>query len=260
MKLEISDSVENLINRVEEETGKPVKWVQSGGMPSMVEVRPARKKDPEHIIYIAENFKDPQGQHLIACKGYQILRIFSEKVEDRLVPSAGQDHLNNARMRLALDTAERPDLAKALNEEEIVKSWIFGVVNQLISQPADLHIQKAVRENHPDLRDAQDMVLEEQFRVFQASLGEGVRQFSPKTIYNASLFMNGVYLHLLDRQIGSSFISRLSPLPRSKKIEKLLEASLVIWEDSPAGDRKMTDTWADFLQIRDWYEWILFES
>ena len=54
MKLEISDSVEALIQRVEEETGKPVRWIQAEGMPSMVEVRPARKADPDHLIYISE--------------------------------------------------------------------------------------------------------------------------------------------------------------------------------------------------------------
>ena len=260
MKLEISDSIEELVNRIEKETGKAVRWIQAEGMPSMVEVRPARKADPEHLIYISKEFRDPEGQHQIACKGYQILRIFSENEADRLLPSAGQEQLNNARMRLASDAAGRPDLAQALNEDEIVRSWVFGVVNQLLSQPADIHIQKAVRENHPDLSAAQDLVLEQQFKDFQSAMSEEVRMFSPKVIYDASLIMNAVYLHLLDRQIGSDYISRIENLPQSRKINRLLEASLAVLEDSPAGDRRLVETWANFLHIRDWFEWVPFES
>ncbi len=260
MKLEICDSNVSLYERVVEETGKPVQWVQGEGMPSMVEVRPARRDDQAHIVYISKDYREPEGQHLIACKGYQLLRIFSEKEEDRRIASAGKEHLNNARMRLALDTSERPDLAQALNQQEIVKSWIFGVVNQLLSQPPDIFIQKAVRENHPDLREAQDLVLEGQFRDFLAAMTEEVKLYSPKTVYDASLIMNAVYLHLLDREMGSSFISLIEVLPMRKKIERLFHASLAVLNDSPAGDRALIDTWAEFLHIRDWYDWSPFEK
>ena len=258
MKLDIHDSIELLIRRIEEETGKTVRWVQAENLPSMAEVRPARREDPEHVLYIAREFRNPEGQHLIACKGYQILRLFREKEEDRRVPSAGQQELNNARMRLASDAEGRPDLIKALNEEEIVRSWVFGVVNQLHSQPGDLHIQKAIRQNHPDLMEPQREVLERQFRDFLSAMSEEVRLYSPKAVYDGSLIMNAVYLHLLDRQIGTDFMSRLETLPQIRKIGRLLEASLEILEDSPAGDRRMTDAWADFLHIRDWYDWVPF--
>ena len=150
-------------------------------------------------------------------------------------------------MRLAVDTQGRPDLAKALNEEEIVKSWVFGVVNQLLSQPGDVYIQKSVRENHPDLVEAQDSVLEQQFSDFISATGEEVKLFSPKVIYDASLIMNAVYLNLLDQQLGTGFIGRIEKLPLSRKIGRLLEASLAVLEDSPAGDRRMIETWAEFL-------------
>ncbi|OQY30980.1 MAG: hypothetical protein B6241_14980 [Spirochaetaceae bacterium 4572_59] len=260
MKFEISDSIEVLIQRIEEETGKPVRWVQADGMPSMVEVRPARNADADHQMYISKDFRNPEGQHLIACKGYQILRIFREPEKDRLVPSAGQDQLNNARMRLASAAEGRPDLAQALNEDEIVRSWVFGVVNQLISQPGDLHIQKAIRDNHQDLQEAQDLILEQQFKDFKAAMSEEVRLFSPKLIYDASLIMNAVYLSLLDRQIGSDYMSRIDKMPQSRKIDRLLEASMAVFEDSPEADRRMIDAWADFLHIRDWFEWVPFES
>jgi len=260
MNLTICDSVEALVSRVETETGKPVRWIQAPDMPTMVEVRPARKKDEDHLIYISGGFRDPEGQHLIACKCYQILRLGREKEEDRLMPVAGQEQFNNARMRLASDAGSRPDLAKALNEDEIVQSWVFGVINQLVSQPADIHIQKAVREELPELKEAQQQVLDQQVRDFQAAMSEEVKRFSPKVIYDASLIMNGVYLHLLDRLMGTDFVSRVEPLPQSRKIERLLEASLAVLEDSPAGDRRLTETWADFLTIRDWFEWAPFED
>lgn len=260
MKFEINDSIEALIERIGKETGKPVRWVQADGMPSMVEVRPAREADADHQMYISKDFRNPEGQQLIACKGYQLLRIFREPGEDRLVPSAGQEQLNNARMRLASDAQGRPDLVQALNEDEIVRSWVFGVVNQLISQPGDLHIQKAIRVNHKDLHKAQDMILEQQFKDFTAAMSEEVRLYSPKVIYDASLIMNAVYLNLLDQQIGSDYISRIEKMPQSRKIVRLLEASRAVFEDSPGGDRRMINTWADFLHIRDWFEWIPFES
>ena len=53
MKLEICDSNEVLYQRVESETGKPVQWVQSSDMPSLVEVRPARRgRSGPYYLYI----------------------------------------------------------------------------------------------------------------------------------------------------------------------------------------------------------------
>ncbi len=260
MNLNIFDSVEALSQRVEEETGRQIRWVHAPGLPVMADIRPAGPGDDAHDVYISDGFKDPEGQHMIACKLYQVLRMFREPEEERLVPSSGKTHFNNARMCLTLDTKDRPDLAKAVNEDEIVRSWVYGVVNQLISQPADYLIQRAIYEEMPDLREARQAVLEQQFVDFISALSEEVRMFSPKTIYDASLVMNSVYLHLLDRYAGTDFLSRLNSLPQSRRIERLLEATLEEGEDSPAGDRRRTDLWAEALNIRDWYEWVPFGS
>ena len=256
MNLTILDSVEALAQRVEQETGKPLQWVQAGGMPGMVEIKPASQEEAAHTIYISEGFKEPEGQHLIACKCYQILRMFREEESARMIPSSGMSHFNNAKMRLALDAGDRPDLAKALNEDEIVKAWVFGVVNQLISQPADIYIQKAIFEEMPELHEARAAVLEQQFQDFLSAGREEVRLYSPKTVYDASLIMNAVYLSLLDELAGTSFMERVNDLPQSRKIRRLLEATREIGDDGPAGDRRRTDLWADSLGIRDWYEWV----
>ena len=258
MNLNIFDSVEALSQRVEAETGKGIRWVHAPGLPVMADIRPAGAGDDAHDIYISDGFKDPEGQHMIACKLYQVLRMFRESEGERLVPSSGKKHFNNAKMCLTLDTQDRPDLARAVNEDEIVRSWVYGVINQLISQPADYLIQKAIYENMPELIEAREAVLEQQFQDFQSALSEDVRMFSPKTIYDASLIMNGVYLQLLDRYAGTDFLNRLDSLPQKRRIERLLEATLKEDEDSPAGDRRRTDLWADALGIRDWYEWVPF--
>lgn len=260
MNLNILDSVESLVERVGQETGKPVQWVQASGMPSMVETRPAAGNEEAHTIYISEGFKDPEGQHLIACKCYQILRMFREEESQRLIPSSDSTHFANAKMRLARDAGDRPDLTKALNEDEIVKAWIFGVVNQMISQPADIYIQKAIYEEMPELKEARTLVLERQFNDFIDAQREEVKLYSPKTVYDASLIMNAVYLNLLDKFAGTSFMNRVPDLPQSRKIRKLLDSTLEICEDTPAADRSRTDLWAEFLGIRDWYEWVPFES
>jgi hypothetical protein len=182
--------------------------------------------------------------------------MFREEAEKRLIPSSGKEHFNNARMRLALDAEGRPDLSRALNEDEIVRAWIYGVVNQLISQPADIYIQKAIFEEMPELEEPRRIVLERQFLDFMAAQKEEVRIYSPKTIYDASLIMNSVYLSLLDQLAGTDFLSRTGVLPQSRKIARLLKATLEITSDSPESDRQITDLWADFLSIRDWYEWV----
>ncbi|MDC7240559.1 MAG: hypothetical protein PQJ50_09385 [Spirochaetales bacterium] len=256
MNLTILDSVEALARRVERETGKPLQWVQAGGMPGMVEIKPASPEEAAHTIYISEGFKDPEGQHLIACKCYQILRMYQEEESARMIPSSDMSHFNNAKMRLALDAGDRPDLAKALNEDEIVKAWVFGVVNQLISQPLDIYIQKAIYEQMPDLHKIRESVLEQQFQDFLSAQREEVRLYSPKTVYDASLIMNAVYLTLLDEVAGTSFMDRVENLPQRRKIERLLKATKATEDGGPAGDRARTDLWADFLGIRDWYEWV----
>ena len=115
MSLQLLKSVLNLLDKVKEETGKEVLLFENKDMAAMVEAKIAKEEDKNHLIAYSSNYT-PEINHLIASKALQILRINKIPTNQRKTAVAYQDHLNSARMSIALEVERKPHLEVVLND------------------------------------------------------------------------------------------------------------------------------------------------
>ncbi|MGL1892353.1 MAG: hypothetical protein OCD02_12045 [Spirochaetaceae bacterium] len=259
MKLKILDSVNDLLEKVKVETGKEVLIFENNQVSSMVEAKTARESDKNHFIAYSPDYT-PEINHLIAAKALQFLRIYKESPENRKIAVAYQEHLNNARMSIALESKDKPHLEVVLNDAQLTSTWVLSLINQLISQPVSINIERYIYNNFPELREFQKNVVSAQFKDFNLTLSPEVERLSPNVIYNSSAIMNYVYLNSIDDIAGTTFIQELNYIVKKRKCEKLYEYTKDNLKDSIVSDNSMIDYWADFFKISEWYTWTSFES
>lgn len=259
MELILLDSVHKLLDRVKEETGKEVLLFENDQMSSMLEVKTARESDANHLMAYSPNFT-PEINHLITSKAIQILRIYKEKNENRKTAVAYQDNLNSARSSIALEVERKPYLEVVLNDHNLTSTWVLSLINQLISQPVNINIEREIYRDFPELREYQVGVISAQFKDFNLTLSEEVQSLSPSVIYNSSAIMNYVYLRSMDDIIGSNFINDLNYIVKKNRCEALYEYTKLNLENSVNSDVEMVNYWADFLNISEWFTWAPFDD
>ena len=255
MSLQLLKSVLNLLDRVKEETGKEVLLFENKDMAAMVEAKIAKEEDKNHLIAYSSNYT-PEINHLIASKALQILRINKIPTNQRKTAVAYQDHLNSARMSIALEVERKPHLEVVLNDPQLTSTWILSLINQLISQPTDINIEAEIYRDFPELREYQHSVIAAQFQDFNKTLSKEVEELSPSIIYNSSAIMNYVYLKSIDRITGSKFVEHLNYIVKKSKCETLYKYTMENLKDSVTSDREMIDYWASFFKITQWYKWV----
>lgn len=259
MDLKILPSVMKLLDQVKEETGKEVLLFENDKQSSMLEVKTAREADQNHLMSFSSNYT-PEINHLIAAKAIQILRIYREEPNKRKIAVAYQDHLNCARSSIALESQIKPHLQVVLNDHNLTSTWVLSLINQLISQPVNINIEREIYRDYPELRGFQKSVIEAQFRDFNLTLSEEVQSLSPAVIYNSSAIMNYVYLKSIDDITGTSFINDLNYIVKKNKCESLYNYTKTNLKNRVSSDIDMVNYWADFLNITQWFTWIGFED
>ncbi|OQY37818.1 MAG: hypothetical protein B6229_07465 [Spirochaetaceae bacterium 4572_7] len=255
MELELLDCVTELLEKVKIETGKEVLVYENDQVSSMVEAKTATKDDDNHYIAYSPNYT-PEINHLIASKAIQFLRVYRIDSSKRKSAVAYQEHLNNGKMGIALEVDRKPYLKIALNDPQLTSTWILSLVNQLISQPVNINIEREIYNNYPELRAYQLNVVKSQFDDFNLTLSKEVEEISPSIIYNSSAIMNYVYLKSIDTITGSNFISKLNYIVKGNRSETLYNYTLENLENSVESDYKVIDYWANYLNIDSWYQWV----
>lgn len=259
MELKILDSVLELLERVKIETGKEVLLFENDQMSSMVEAKTARDSDENHLIAYSKNHT-PEANHLIASKALQMIRIYKESPQNRKIAVAYQDHLNSARMSIALEVKRKPHLEVVLNDHNLTSTWVLSLINQLISQPTNINIEKIIYRDFPELREFQKNIISNQFNDFNATLSNEVENLSPSIIYNTSAVMNYVYLRSIDDITGTNFVENLNYIVKKHKCEALYEYTKKNLIDSVLSDNNTVDYWASFFNISEWFDWVGFED
>lgn len=254
MAIKLYDSVNELLERVKIETGKEVKLSINKKMKTMIEAHIAKDNEKQHRILYSENYSQ-EINHLIASKALQMIRVYKSDYKNLKTAVAYNEHLNSARMSIAIETTRKPHLNVALNDYELTSTWILSLVNQLISQPASINIERYLYANYPDLRKLQYNIISYQFNDFNATLSKEVEELSPSIIYDTSAIMNYVYLKSMDTYCQTDFISKLNNVVKKSKSEKLYSYTKENLKDSIESDREIIDYWADFLGIKGWYTW-----
>jgi len=255
MKIEeLLEDTQAIISRVEETIGKDIHFVLDSSLGDQVGLQYALDQGQPPVVTFGPQCGAAQS-HLFASKALQIQRMEIVSFEDRRLPVSMGSHMNNAKLQITGEGQNNPVLAEALGKEEILRSWVFSLVNQVVSQPMDIAIQREIYQNCPGLRDQQKDMLEQQMAEFRKTLTGEVQRFSPKVVYDASVVMNGVYLGFLDEITGYGYLDRLEGLTKKRRIQSLMEETRSLLGADHEADRQVTDLWSKTLRIASWFQW-----
>lgn len=254
MSVEFLEPVLQILEKIKSESGKEVLLVENNEMAAYVEAKIAGEGDENHYISFSPKGGD-MINHTVAAKALQILRVCKTPSEERKTAVAYQEHLNTARMSIALEVEKKPHLQIAMNDHHMTSTWILSLINQLISQPASINVEREIYESYPELKEFQRASIEAQFNDFNLTLSKEVEQLSPSIIYNSSAIMNYVYLRHMDDILGTDYISRLNYIVKKSRSEKLYNYTRDNLKDNVISDMEMIDYWAETLGIKDWYLW-----
>ncbi|WP_028972435.1 hypothetical protein [Spirochaeta cellobiosiphila] len=260
MKIEeLLPDAQKAIAMVEETIGKDIHFVLDSKLGDQVGLQYALEKEAPPIVTFGPKCGVEQS-HILASKALQILRMELVPFEERKLPVSMGSHLNNARLQIQGEGQYNPVIAEALEQDEIVRSWVFSLVNQVVSQPMDIIIQKQIYQDYPELHEQQQLMLEQQLGDFRKTLTGEVEQFSPKVVFDASVVMNGTYLGILDKVTGKHYLDDLPALNKRRKIDRLIVETEPLLGSDHKSDVELTNYWSKDLRISSWFAWYSIDS
>jgi len=259
MSLDLKESVNEILKKVKQLTGKDIEFIEKSDLPTYAALRMARKNMPSHLIfYKAEH--DEIINHLIAHECGHVLRMYGVPEEKRLIPRTDDKIKLNA---LAEIEPEIQELSKVLPFDklaQIVNLWYNGTVRQVTNFPPDIMIEKWIYDEYSELRPYQSQSIKKQYEESLAGLSPEVKKMTPPTFLDLSNIMNYAFFRILGLHFGTNFVkpyNNTKYIGSGKKLALLTEAEYV---DNYDGDIQMINKWADFLKLSNWFEWAGFDN
>ncbi len=259
MSLKLIDSVDSILLEVQELTNKPVELIEKSDLNVYAKVKMARFKMPAHIIFYK---KDHEGliNHLIAHECGHILRTFSVPEENRLIPMANSNMIHIMTNEIERDIKKLESVLSPDDINQLVNLWHSGIIQQVTSYPPDIMIEKWIYDNYSELRPYQITSIEKQRDSSMAILTDQIRAITPPKIYKIPNIMNYAFFKVIGEHIHANLVRGYNNTPYVKKGKKLASLTGQNYVDSYEGDIDMTNCWADFLNISDWFGWTKFEN
>ena len=259
MSIHLIDAVHTILERVRNETGKGVEFIEKNDLTTFAALKMARRIMPSHIIFY-KGEHDEIINHLIAHECGHVLRMFAAAEEQRFVPYSDDDLKLTALTQIE---AEINAISKTLPFDQlasIVNLWYTGIIRQVTNHPPDIMIEKWLFDDYPALRSYQKKSIEKQLSESIAGLKDSVRQITPKTILEASNIMNYAFFRLLGLHFGTNYIRPYNNTPyvnRGKELAAIIEKEYI---NTYEGDIQMANRWAQCLGLADWFKWRDFED
>lgn len=253
-----NEDLKKIIELAKEVSGKDFEFIVKNDMTQYAGIKIARKDDTVHQIYYKQEHYELL-QHLIAHECGHLIRLYRAAEKDRVVPATHEKTIERAYNEIEGDIQ---DLSKKLPQDALakyIKTLYEGIVRQVTNLPVDIMIEKWIYNNYPKLRDNQLKSIEKQAKQSLEVLDRDPRLF-PKKFYYCSNVMNYVFLRHVGFTIKKKFIQPYSNtqfLIPGKKLSKITKDE---YKNSFSGDVAMINRWAQFLEIKDWFEWRDFEK
>ena len=175
---DLCDDVKRILVKAESISGKGFNFLRAENLTEYAGIKIARKSDNKHIIYYKKERSDLL-QHLIAHECGHVIRIFSAKETDRVVPAT-----SNGTKEIAF-TEMKDDIIRLSNQfperelSVIMNMYYNGVVRQATNQPVDCLIEKLLYDEYPGLHNYQLLSLQMQAKESIEGLSDEVRKITP---------------------------------------------------------------------------------
>ena len=144
---------------------------------------------------------------------------------------------------------------------------IAGMINELVTGvnlflfncPIDMVIERRIREDYPELREAQFCGLASiAHNSRKVTMDPKIRDFVPPTLLRINDILNALFALFVDElsEGATAYADAYRKFPAFGDSEKLF----ALWKEKttdllPGGEYDLVDDFAEFLGIRDWYNW-----
>lgn len=259
MSIHLIDAVHSILEKVENETGKKVEFIEKNDLPTFAALKMARKNMPSHLVFYKKEH-DEIINHLIAHECGHVFRLFAVSEEKRIIPYSDDDLKLTALKQIE---TEITDISRTVPFDQlatIVNMWYTGIIRQVTNHPPDIMIEKWLHDDYPELRPYQQKSIEKQLSESIAGLKDSVRQITPRTILDASNIMNYAFFRLLGLHFGTNFIRPYNNTPYINKGKELASITEKEYMNNYEGDVQMAHRWAEFLGLSGWFRWRDFED
>jgi hypothetical protein len=228
----LAPEVQQLIQQVEQLSGRPVHVMEDADLRLRATVTPARNGAPAHFVRFRPG--SPSLDYLLASQLQFLVRTFT-------CPPA-------ERWDIVSTDAERDAGIKAMGlgefEEPFARMMIGSIITQLRTYSIGFRVDDWIWKNLPGLREQQEDEIRSQLAENERALKPETRQKFPKPLVDANTSMNALYATLW----GERFHETRLVIPfvamgyQGKAAE--LRAALDELPDEPLNDRILIERWA----------------
>jgi hypothetical protein len=253
--LNLLTPVREILQRVKEVSGKEIVFRAAPDQLVPASSKVARARMPSHIIKYQPQMID-RINHLTAHECGHILRIMEADPKRRVVPSSNAATRAAAAQRIGQELAHLPESMR----ERMLDVWLNGLVTQVTSLPACIRIERWIHREYPALRDEQRLYLDGDVRRTVEGLSRKIKRVTPKTIFRISNSIAYAYLRGIEpvtrKDLRKHFSGRLPIITAGIRLYEALGEQ----DTGFSGDVRVSNEWAEILDITDWFSWIDFED
>jgi hypothetical protein len=218
--------------------------------------------DPTRHLILCDPAEARHLDHLVAHECGHIKRFAESRPEERVVPVIAAGHRASAARQLL------PELSRLVESgvperaiADILPMWLGGILTQVADTPSDIWIERWLWREHPLLRARQVESLREQVKNGTLALRPVIAAFTPEPVWRASNSMNYALARTTSALVGRpDLIEPYWGTPAQKLGEELLEIVEARGDAGLAGDRAVSDRWAETLGVREWFDWRALEA
>jgi len=258
LSLNLIDATRQIIQIAEDVSHKNFQFTEKPDLTYYARVKPARKNMPSHLVFYKTEHNELIN-HLIAHECGHIIRIFSAPEDKRVAPKMNDELKRTALTEIEGDINRLSAMMPFDQLTQIVNLWYNGTITQVTNQPPDLMIEKWIYEKYPELRPYQTQSIKKQHDESIMGLSKRVAQMTPSKIFIISNVMNYCFYKFLSQYLHTDYLNPYWGFKYKVKGEALAKITLG-HEDSFVGDVEMSNRWANFLNISNWFAWNDFEN
>lgn len=252
----LRQTTRGLITAVEAQTGKQVIVQDDPKIQTFATVAIARKGAPAHVIRYKRVPPD-EPDYLICYQCGFILRKFGVPAEE-MVDFGSTEVGTSITMTLLRNSQGKKHQLDPDRLRKAAKQMVDGLLIHLLSIPIGLRVGAWLREEHADLVPLQDRQVVREVKLSERTNTTEIKRRIPKKIFDATQSINAAFAIFWADALQQPDLAE--PFRDYRKDGQVLVDLLNDIPPGPENDRELLDTWAQYLHLSDWYQWVPFQA
>ena len=250
-----------MIALLEQKSGCLAHVMEDPNLPTLSAIKIAQGNMPAHIISYKRGLKNESPDYSIIFQCALAIRMFDCPPDDRKLIGASASGSESLQAILTRPNgiAEKNQLSGS-RLDGFKNLLLDGLITHLRSVPLGLRVSESLSLEHPELLELEAAQAEQELIISKETLSERIREVTPQEVFDATQAINAAFAIFWAGRLERGEI--VNPY-RLAGFESQGRALLKIFEEipnDPIHDCELIDRWADYLQIRNFYTWLPYQT